>query len=115
MGRIYTNHTDHGHYKAVFYEMQKVIELMTGKPLRFKQLSKGGTSLTLNVDLEAAQVLGFGDSFMCTNEPEYSNIHTMDSTALVMYFTRACFSHVKRLILLCTPDVSSSYFPQTNP
>jgi hypothetical protein len=50
----------------------------------------------MNVDLEAAQVLGAADSFLLTNEPEYSGISTEDPVVLVEYFTKACHTHVKR-------------------
>ena len=52
--------------------------------------------MAMNVDLEAAQVLGAGDSFLKTNEPEYSGIETNDPAEMVEYFTKACHTHVKR-------------------
>jgi hypothetical protein len=76
--------------------MQKTILAITGKPLRFKRLSRGGNLLSLNVDLEVAQVLGAGDSFLPTNEPEYSGITTTDPEELVQYFLRLCLTHAKR-------------------
>ena len=53
--------------------------------------------MAMNVDLEAAQVLGAGDSFLKTNKLEYySGIETDDLAELVEYFTKACHTHVKR-------------------
>ena len=110
IGRVYTNKTDRAHYKLLFNEMQNVITAVTGHPLKFKRLSQDGTLLTLNVDMEAAQVLGAGDSFMSTNEPEYSGILTTDSAVLVTYFTRVCFTHVKRSVI-----VSLCFYHHQNP
>jgi len=50
----------------------------------------------MNVNLEAAQVLGAGDSFLKANEPEYSGIKTDDPMEMVEYFTKACHTHMKR-------------------
>jgi hypothetical protein len=80
----------------LYNEVQKTILSITSKPLRFKRLSHGGNILAMGVDLEAAQVLGAGDLYLPTNEPEYSNIHTTELEEIVQYFTRACFTHVKR-------------------
>lgn len=50
----------------------------------------------MNVDLEAAQVLGAGDSFLPTNDPEHSGIRTNDPEEIVKYFMKGCFVHVMR-------------------
>ncbi|KAL0952236.1 hypothetical protein HGRIS_006526 [Hohenbuehelia grisea] len=89
IGRVYTDKADREHYKIIFDELQRWVLRLTGKPLRFKRLSKGGNLIYLGVDLEAAQVLGAGDSFLPTNEPEYSRIHTPTSEDIVGYFIRA--------------------------
>lgn len=52
----------------------------------------------MNVDLEAAQVLGAADSFLPTNDPEYSGILTDDPAVLAEYFVKACHTHVKRSV-----------------
>ena len=44
----------------------------------------------MDVDLEAVQVLGAADSFLPTNEPEYSGILMEDPAVLAEYFTKAC-------------------------
>jgi hypothetical protein len=100
IGRVYTNHANRAHYKLLFDELQKVIVAVTGRSLRFRQFSQGGTLLALNVDMEAAQVLGAGDSFLPTNEPEYSGIETRDSAVLMTYVTRVCYTHVKRFAII---------------
>ena len=67
-----------------------------GRPIHFKRLSLGGNILAMNVDLEAAQVLGAADSFLPTNEHEYSGITTNDPAVLAEYFIKACHTHFKR-------------------
>ncbi|KAG6806939.1 hypothetical protein H0H92_009509, partial [Tricholoma furcatifolium] len=97
IGRVYTDSADRSQYKSMFDELQRLITAVTGKPLLLKRLSKEGTLISFNFDLEIAQVLGVGDSFASTNEPEYSGIP--DATPvneLVQYFTRSCYVHVKR-------------------
>ena len=96
IGRVYVNRADRAHYKLLFDELQHAVEVLTKKPMRFQRLTRGGTLLAMNVDLEAAQVLGAGDSFLKTNEPEYSRIETNDPAEMVEYFTKACHTHVKR-------------------
>jgi hypothetical protein len=115
IGRAYTNRANREYYHMLFDEAQKSILSITSKPLRFKRLSRGGNLRAMGVDLEAAQVLGAGDSFLPTNQPEYSGIHTVDAEEIVQYFTRACFAHVKRCssLLLCCHQIM--IFRQTNP
>ena len=80
----------------LFDEVQKVVLSLMGHPMCSKRLSLGGNLLALNVDLKEAQVLAAGDSFLPTNDPEYSRINTEDPAVLVEYFVKACHTHVKR-------------------
>ena len=96
IGRVYSNRSDRAQYKAIFDELQRLTHMLTGKKLRLKRLSKEGTLLSIGVDLELAQVLGAGDSFLPTNEPEFSGITTKEPGEIVKYFVRACRAHVKR-------------------
>jgi hypothetical protein len=98
IGRAYIDRADRGHYKLLFDEVQSAVLKLTGRPMRFKRLTRGGNLLAMNVDLEAAQVLGAADSFLPTNEPEYSGILTEDPAVLAEYFTKACHTHVKRYV-----------------
>lgn len=109
IGRIYINRADRAHYKILFDEVQKAVQTLTGRPLRFKRLSEGGNLLALNVDLEAAQVLGAGDSFLPTNQPEYSGIDTDDPAVIVEYFIKACQTHVKRYPFIPSLIFSMAY------
>jgi hypothetical protein len=74
------------------------VQKLTGQPIRFKWLSPGGNIPAMNVDLEAAQVLGAADSFLPTNEPECSGITTNDPAVLVEYFVKACHTHVTKYV-----------------
>ena len=68
---------------------------LTGQKICLKQLSKNRTLLSIGVDLELTQVLGAGDSFLPTNEPELSDITTKEPEEIVKYFVHACHAHVK--------------------
>jgi hypothetical protein len=96
IGHIYINSASHAFYKYLFDEVQKAVLSLTGRPMCFKRLSPGGNLLALNVDLEEAQVLAAGHSFLPTNDLEYSRINTEDPAVLVEYFVKACHTHVKR-------------------
>ncbi|KAK7434029.1 hypothetical protein VKT23_020428 [Stygiomarasmius scandens] len=96
IGRIYTDKGDREHFKTLFDQMQMLVLKITGKPMRFKRLTQGGNLLSMNIDLELAQALGFGDSFLPTNDPDYSKIKTDDPEVIIEYTVRACITHVKR-------------------
>lgn len=95
-GRVYTNGATRLHYKCLFDELQKIIHSLTGKHLRFKRFTPGGNLITIGVDMEAAQVQGACDSFLPTNDPDYSGITTTDPDEFALYYVRACISHCKR-------------------
>ncbi|KAG6818252.1 hypothetical protein H0H93_006537 [Arthromyces matolae] len=97
IGRVYSDRADEAQYTTLFDETQKLVKAITGKPLLLKCLSKAGTLVCFNVDLELAQVLGIGKSFAVTNEPDYSKIpDDTPTTELVQFFVRGCYVHVKR-------------------
>jgi hypothetical protein len=98
IGRAYVDHADCAHYKLLFDKVQFIVQKLMGRRIQFKQLSPGGNILAINVDLEAAQVLGAVDSFLPTNEPEYSGITTNDPAVLVEYFIKAYHTHIKRYV-----------------
>jgi hypothetical protein len=75
VARVYSDRADRLHYKTIFDELQRVTLVLTGRPLRLKRLSKNGTLISVGVNMELAQALSTGDSFLPTNEPEFSNIH----------------------------------------
>ncbi|PPQ69339.1 hypothetical protein CVT26_002571, partial [Gymnopilus dilepis] len=96
IARVYSDRADRVQYKTIFDELQRVTLLITGRRLLLKRLSKGGTLLSIGVDLELSQALGAGDSFLPTNEPEYSGIHAETAEELLGYFIRACYTHAIR-------------------
>jgi hypothetical protein len=80
----------------IFDELQRVTFVLTGQPLHLKRLSKNGTLISIVVDMELAQALGAGDSFLPTNEPEFSNIYVQTAEEIIEFFIRACYTHAKR-------------------
>jgi hypothetical protein len=109
IGRAYVDRADRAHYKLLFDEVQSIVQKLTGQPIRFKRLSQGGNILAMNVDLEAAQVLGAADSFLPTNEPEYSGITTNDPAVLAEYFIKACHTHCKRYVIVFITEPTRLY------
>ncbi len=91
------NCPDTAQYKLIFDELQLVVKHVTGRPLLLKRLSCEGTLVSIGVDLELAQVIAAGLSFLPTNEPEFSKIPAnVAPDVIVQYFVRACLVHVKR-------------------
>lgn len=85
---------------------------MTGQALKLKRLSKDGTLVSIGVDMELAQALGAGDSFLPTNEPEFSHIHVKTAEELIEYFIRACYTHAKRSVCFLNfwLSINSTFF-----
>ena len=94
--RVYSDRADRLQYKTIFDELQRATLVLTGQPLRLKRLSKKGTLISIGVDMDLAQALGAGDSFLPTNEPEFSNIHVQTAEEIIEYFIRSCYTHAKR-------------------
>lgn len=107
IARVYSDKADRLQYKTIFDDLQKATLQLTGKHLRFKRLSNGGTLLSVGVDLELAQALGAGDSFLPTNEAEFSKINAQTAEDILEYFIRGCYTHVKRYISV-PPSLSLS-------
>ncbi|KAF8909313.1 hypothetical protein CPB84DRAFT_1703009 [Gymnopilus junonius] len=110
IARVYSDRADRLQYKTIFDELQRVTFLLTGKHLRLKRLSKDGTLISIGVDLELAQALGAGDSFLPTNEPEFSGIHAMTAEELIEYFIHACYTHATRGVEDLKPHVTDEQF-----
>ena len=99
VARVYSDRADRLQYKTIFDELQRVTFVLTARPLRLKRLSKNGNLISIGVDMELAQALGAGDSFLPTNEPEFSNIHVQTAEEIIEYFIRACYTHAKRFAI----------------
>jgi hypothetical protein len=96
MRKVHTNQLQYiNKHHMMGCKTQIPIARLAGCPICFKRLMCGGNLLVMNVDLEDAQV-GVADSFLSTNEPEYSGILTEDPVVLAEYFTKACHTHIKR-------------------
>lgn len=81
----------------MFDELQRLTEVLTGKPFRFQRLTPGGNLLAMNTDMEAVQVPGVAQSFLPTNNPAHSGIpSTISAEELARYFIRLCIGHAKR-------------------
>jgi hypothetical protein len=93
---VYINKADTNNYKILFDELQELMLRLTGKHLRFKRLSPDGNLLCMNADMEAAQVLGAGHSFMKTNNTAYSGIDVKSPEELLTFFVQVCLTHSKR-------------------
>ncbi|KAJ6608663.1 hypothetical protein B0H10DRAFT_1955216 [Mycena sp. CBHHK59/15] len=61
-------------FEQVFDELQCVKLMVTGKPMPLKTFVPGSNLLVMNVDMDAAQILGICRSIMKHNVPEYSSI-----------------------------------------
>ena len=93
---MYINKADTKFYTILFDELQELTLRLTGKPLRFKRFSPDGNLLCMNADMEAAQILGAGHSFMKTNNTSYSGIDVTSPEELLAFFVRVCLTHSKR-------------------
>ena len=93
---MYINKADTNYYTILFDELQELTLRLTGRPLRFKRFSPGGNLLCMNADMEAAQILGAGRSFMKTNDTAYSGVDVKSPEELLAFFVRVCLTHSKR-------------------
>lgn len=94
--RVYIDKADADAYTRLFDELQELTLRLTGKALQFKRFSSGGNLLCMNADMEAAQILGAGRSFMKTNDTPYSKIDVRTPEELLPFFVRVCLTHSKR-------------------
>ena len=73
------------------------IKALTDRPLLFKRLSKNRTLVCIQVDFEAAQVLGCSDSFLLTDELAHSSIENeVEIEEFVQSIIHGCDAHAKR-------------------
>ncbi|KAG6884190.1 hypothetical protein C0992_006788, partial [Termitomyces sp. T32_za158] len=88
----------------------RLTQIHTGKEIGFKRFTPGGNLLVMNADMEAAQILAAGISFLQTNDPTYSMIETTVPEEFVQYFVRVCLTHGKRAVLDFKPLVSPQVY-----
>ena len=71
----------------------------------------------MNVDMEAAQILGAASSIINTNQPQFSGITTLDPAVFATYFVKLCGVHALRFasFLNCNSvSTSESLFSGVN-
>ncbi|KAL1722303.1 hypothetical protein EV715DRAFT_287324 [Schizophyllum commune] len=110
LARFYTNGSDRAHFKLLFDTLRDEVFTCTKRALAFKRLTKGGTLLNLGMDMELAQILGAADSFLGTNDPEFSQITTKDPEVLATYIIRVCRCHVMRAVLELKKEVTAEQY-----
>ncbi|KAJ6556560.1 hypothetical protein DFH09DRAFT_1317880 [Mycena vulgaris] len=95
--RVWMEVHDRAAYKTVWEEMQRLVLKLTKKQLKFKGLHKGGKTLGLNSDMEAAPLLGFADAFVATVDLEHVRAVVLaDPLELLSFVLRICYSHINR-------------------
>ncbi|KAJ7862394.1 hypothetical protein B0H14DRAFT_2575464 [Mycena olivaceomarginata] len=109
--RAYVNRATTDYYEILFDELQRIKLQITKKVLRFKRFVPGGNLLAMNVDMEAAQVLGAARSILKTNQPEYRGIPRDTSPAeAATYFVKLCYRHSKEAIHDFKPLVTPAQY-----
>ncbi|KAJ8514202.1 hypothetical protein ONZ45_g8232 [Pleurotus djamor] len=100
VARVFSNGQDTEAFTHIFEDFFTAIERATGQPLRFKVFDPAGQLLSINLDMEAAQVKGLGCALICLgmNNPKVSKIHETDPDILVQYVLKLCLVHLQRSI-----------------
>lgn len=96
MARIYCNRTTAEAFELVFEGFFTSVEKATGRPLLFRVFNPSGSLLSINVDMEAAQVQGLGRALLRLNNPAISGIYESDPDILVQYVLKECVVHYER-------------------
>ncbi|THV01762.1 hypothetical protein K435DRAFT_793088 [Dendrothele bispora CBS 962.96] len=96
IGHIYFNWKNQATYKAIYDGLQKHVGMITGQPIRFHVLQKGGNIQAVGTDMELAELQGMGDSFVALNEPEHSKILDPTSEEIMKHISKICITHFKR-------------------
>ncbi|KAF7320638.1 hypothetical protein HMN09_00148500 [Mycena chlorophos] len=105
--RIWMEVHDQDAFKTAWSEIFRLVATLTGRPLRFKQLHRGGTIRGLNADMEAAPLLAFGDAVWETMTDD-RRTKVGDARSTLHYVLRICAVHYNRGI-----DASCSHLPDT--
>ncbi|KAJ7502291.1 hypothetical protein B0H11DRAFT_2365652 [Mycena galericulata] len=72
--RTYINGASTDFFELLFDELQRVKLKVTGKPMPFKKIVRGGNLLVMNADMDTAQIIDICTSVMKYNDPEDSGI-----------------------------------------
>lgn len=71
---VYTTGASRISHREVFLKERALVERITGKPILLRTLSPHGTLIAMNTDMELAQIQGFCDAFVSTNNPEHTGL-----------------------------------------
>jgi hypothetical protein len=79
----------------VFEALFTSIEKATGRKIKFKVFDPSGNVLAIILDMEAAQVQGFGDALIRLqfNDLTKSGITESNSQVLVQFLIKLCTQH----------------------
>ncbi len=99
VARIYSNGQDADAFTSLFEDFFTAVHAATQKPIQFKVFKPDtGNLLSINMDMEAAQVQGLGRALLRLkiNHPEVSGINEDDPDILVQYILKLCSVHLRR-------------------
>ena len=114
IAQVYINKANKKYYTIIFNELQELMLRLTGKLLWFKILSPDGNLLCMNVDMEAAKVLGAAWSFMKMNDIRYSKIDVSSPEELLLYFVWVCLTHSKQYAYFLTQVIMTLILNHAN-
>jgi hypothetical protein len=95
VARIYCTRETRLAFATMFRELWKLIEKVTGKPMRFKFLHGSGLKAIL-VDGDKRQVEGCGDDLVLRAQAADSLIKEDDPLKIVEYIVKTCDIHLER-------------------
>ncbi|KAJ6576249.1 hypothetical protein B0H10DRAFT_2236540 [Mycena sp. CBHHK59/15] len=97
--------------KVVQRAASRVKLMVTGKPLPFKILVRGGNILVVNFDIDAPQTFGLCRSALKFSDPEYSGIpKDTPPEKLAPKLIKVCWRHGKEPVNEFSPLVSEAEF-----
>ncbi|KAJ7769493.1 hypothetical protein B0H16DRAFT_1881991 [Mycena metata] len=93
--RVWMEVHDEPSFKLAWTEIFRLVLLLTGQPLRFKRVHRGGKILGLLSDMEAAPLLGFASALWEEMTPEY-RVKIGDVESVLLFVLRICGVHFNR-------------------
>ncbi|KAJ7731653.1 hypothetical protein B0H16DRAFT_1772774 [Mycena metata] len=91
-------------FKLAWTEIFRLVLLLTGQPLHFKRVHRGGKILGLLSDMEAAPLLGFASALWEEMTPEYrAKIGDVDGIADLKHLSEETRSRMQQLRHLRSP------------
>ncbi|KAJ7697071.1 hypothetical protein B0H16DRAFT_1484868, partial [Mycena metata] len=93
--RVWMEVHDEPSFKLAWTEIFRLVLLLTGQPLRFKRVHRGGKILGLLSDMEAAPLLGFASALWEEMTLEY-RVKIGDVESVLLFVLRICGVHFNR-------------------